>query len=266
MQAVEDRGGAVAAIEQGFQKREIERSAYRVARQIDAGERVVVGVNRFTLDEEEPYEPLRVDPAIEAEQATKLATLRAGSAQPIPSQFADGGNLENTGIAALLAYSDIDSIIAFINPMTVMQPGAYGVADGHGGFIPGTTLIVDACIPPLFGYQPYETGGLGENEGYVRYDQSSSSKYQMYANNQVFEAAAFPALLQGLWAASGSGSYARPAIFTQRLAVRPNTWFGVTSAREVTVVWSIQLRRRMGGAVRQQPAGAGDHRIGAVDQ
>jgi hypothetical protein len=31
--------------------------------------------------------------------------------------------------------------------MTVMQPGAYGVADGHGGFIPGTTLIVDACIP-----------------------------------------------------------------------------------------------------------------------
>ena len=53
------------------------------------------------------------------------------SAQPIPSQFADGGNLENTGIAALLAYSDIDSIIAFINPMTVMQPGPYGVADGQ---------------------------------------------------------------------------------------------------------------------------------------
>jgi hypothetical protein len=49
--------------------------------------------------------------------------------------------------------------------------------------------------------------------------------------------AAFPALLQGLWAASGSGSYARPAIFPQRLAVRPNTWFGVTSAREVSVVW-----------------------------
>ena len=160
------------------------------------------------------------------------------STQPMPSQFADGGNLENTGIAALLAYSDIDSIIAFINPMTVMQPGAYGVADGHGGFIPGTTLIVDACIPPLFGYQPYETGGLGQNEGYVLYGQGSSNKYLMYANNQVFESAAFPALLQGLWAASGSGSYARPAIFPQRLAVRPNTWFGVTSAREVSVVWS----------------------------
>ncbi len=73
---VEAMGGAVAAIEQGFQKAEIERSAYQVARQIDTGERVVVGVNRFTLDEEEPYRPLRVDPAIEAEQAARLAALR----------------------------------------------------------------------------------------------------------------------------------------------------------------------------------------------
>jgi methylmalonyl-CoA mutase N-terminal domain/subunit len=76
MAAVEDRGGAVAAIEQGFQKNEIEKSAYRVAQEIDAGERVVVGVNRFTLADEEPYEPLRVDPAIEAQQAERLAALR----------------------------------------------------------------------------------------------------------------------------------------------------------------------------------------------
>jgi methylmalonyl-CoA mutase N-terminal domain/subunit len=70
-------GSAVEAIEQGFQKEEIERSAYRIATQIDAGERVVVGVNRFRQDEEEAYEPLRVDPAIEAAQAARLATLRA---------------------------------------------------------------------------------------------------------------------------------------------------------------------------------------------
>ncbi len=75
--AVEDRGGAVAAIEQGFQKTEIENSAYRVTQQIDSGERTVVGVNRFTLDEEEPYEPLRVDPAIEAEQRARLEVLRS---------------------------------------------------------------------------------------------------------------------------------------------------------------------------------------------
>ena len=76
MRQVEDLGGAVAAIERGFQKYEIEKAAYRTAQQIDAGERVVVGVNRFALDEEEPYEPLRVDPAIEAQQAERLERLR----------------------------------------------------------------------------------------------------------------------------------------------------------------------------------------------
>ncbi|OIJ64203.1 acyl-CoA mutase large subunit family protein [Streptomyces mangrovisoli] len=77
MRRVEDLGGAVAAIEQGFQKGEIERNAYRIAQEQDSGERVVVGVNRFRLDEEEPYEPLRVDPAIEARQAERLTRLRA---------------------------------------------------------------------------------------------------------------------------------------------------------------------------------------------
>ncbi len=78
MAAVEERGGAVAAIEQGYQKGEIESSAYDVAREIDAGERVVVGVNRFVLDEEEAYEPLRVDPALEAAQAARVARIREG--------------------------------------------------------------------------------------------------------------------------------------------------------------------------------------------
>ncbi|MFJ8027785.1 methylmalonyl-CoA mutase [Streptomyces sp. NPDC096311] len=76
MQAVEDRGGAVAAIEQGFQKSEIEKSAYRVALEIDGNERTVVGVNKFVLEEEEPYEPLRVDPQIELDQRERLAELR----------------------------------------------------------------------------------------------------------------------------------------------------------------------------------------------
>ena len=77
MAQVEERGGAVAAIEEGFQKSEIEKSAYAFAQEIDAGERVVIGVNRFTVDEEEPYEPLRVDPTIEAEQRARLDRVRA---------------------------------------------------------------------------------------------------------------------------------------------------------------------------------------------
>jgi hypothetical protein len=66
----------VSALEYGFQKSEIERSAYRIAQETDSGERVG-GVNRSQLDEEEPYEPLRGDLAIEAQQAERLTKLRA---------------------------------------------------------------------------------------------------------------------------------------------------------------------------------------------
>ena len=66
-----------------------EASAYRIAQEIDRGERVVVGVNKFTVDEEEPYEPLRVDPAVGEAQARRLAELRA--------------NRDNAAVTAALA-------------------------------------------------------------------------------------------------------------------------------------------------------------------
>ena len=86
MARVDDMGGSVAAIEQGFQKSEIERSAYKIANEIDDGERIFVGVNKFTIEDEEKYEPLRVDPSIEAEQvngspcfAPNVTTLKSPS-------------------------------------------------------------------------------------------------------------------------------------------------------------------------------------------
>ncbi len=77
MATIEEMGGAVAAIERGYQKEAIERSAYQTSQQIDAGERVVVGVNKYAIDDDEVYQPLRVDPAIEEQQAKRLAELRA---------------------------------------------------------------------------------------------------------------------------------------------------------------------------------------------
>jgi methylmalonyl-CoA mutase, N-terminal domain len=77
MDKVAELGGAVEAIEQGFQKAEIERSAYHIARQIDSGDRKVVGVNAFVTPDAEPYVPLRGDPEIERQQAARLADLRA---------------------------------------------------------------------------------------------------------------------------------------------------------------------------------------------
>ncbi len=71
-------GSVVDAIEAGFQKREIESTAYRTALEIDSGERVVVGLNRFTVEADERYEPLRGNPAVESEQCARLATLRSG--------------------------------------------------------------------------------------------------------------------------------------------------------------------------------------------
>ena len=102
MAKIEDLGGAVAAIEKGYQKREIERSAYQVAQQIDSGERTVVGVNRYVREDDERYEPLRVDPAIEAEQAERLAKLRADR---------DGGEVERHLDTLRAAASGADNVL-----------------------------------------------------------------------------------------------------------------------------------------------------------
>jgi methylmalonyl-CoA mutase N-terminal domain/subunit len=74
---IDDLGGAAAAIELGYQKSEIERSAYELARSVESGERVVVGVNRFRVEDDERIELLRVDPAIETAQRERLRALRS---------------------------------------------------------------------------------------------------------------------------------------------------------------------------------------------
>jgi methylmalonyl-CoA mutase N-terminal domain/subunit len=75
--SIDDLGGAVAAIEQGWVQGEIETSAFRYQSEIESGQRVVVGVNRFTEDVEAGIELLQVDPAIEARQRERTARVRA---------------------------------------------------------------------------------------------------------------------------------------------------------------------------------------------
>jgi methylmalonyl-CoA mutase N-terminal domain/subunit len=74
---IDELGGAVAAIEQGFVQAEIEASAFRHQSEVETGTRVVVGVNAFTEDAAEPVELLQVDPAIEARQQERTARARA---------------------------------------------------------------------------------------------------------------------------------------------------------------------------------------------
>lgn len=73
---VDELGGAVAGVEAGFQKSEIEKNAYKISQEIEAKERVVVGVNEF-ISPPEPYKPLRIDESVATEQSAKLAKLRA---------------------------------------------------------------------------------------------------------------------------------------------------------------------------------------------
>ncbi|MBK5101721.1 MAG: methylmalonyl-CoA mutase family protein [Desulfobacteraceae bacterium] len=74
---IDEMGGAVDAIEEGYIQREIQDSAYQYQREIEKGERVVVGLNRFQVEEEKPTNLLRVDPSVRVSQIEKLQKLRA---------------------------------------------------------------------------------------------------------------------------------------------------------------------------------------------
>ncbi len=123
--AIADIGGAVAAIEEGFQQREIEAAAYRYARQVDAGEAVVVGVNRFGDDDE--YEPdiLTIDPELEQSQVAALADRRSSRDQQavldalasVQSTAAGTGNLLYPMKAALSAGASIGEITEALVPI-----------------------------------------------------------------------------------------------------------------------------------------------------
>lgn len=73
---IEELGGAPSAIEKGFIQQEIMDSAYNYQKQIEDGEKIIVGVNKFQVEEEAPKGLLKVDPMVGERQKEKLATLR----------------------------------------------------------------------------------------------------------------------------------------------------------------------------------------------
>ncbi len=78
IQTIDELGGATAAIEQGYMQAEIADAAYRAQQAVEKGEQVIVGVNKFQIEEERVgLAQLRVDPAIEAQQRAHLAEVRA---------------------------------------------------------------------------------------------------------------------------------------------------------------------------------------------
>jgi methylmalonyl-CoA mutase N-terminal domain/subunit len=118
IQKIDALGGSVHAIEHGFMQAEIEQAAYDYQRALEDERAIVVGVNRFTLEQEERPTLLRVDPEVGKRQAAKLAALRQrrdnGRVQQTLTALGRGAagseNLMPLIIAAVEAYATLGEI------------------------------------------------------------------------------------------------------------------------------------------------------------
>jgi methylmalonyl-CoA mutase N-terminal domain/subunit len=81
LKKIDEMGGTLAAIEQGFIQKEIQESAYRFQKEIESGERVYVGVNKYVMDEPPPTNLLKVDMEVGRREAEKVRALRASRDQ-----------------------------------------------------------------------------------------------------------------------------------------------------------------------------------------
>ena len=148
------------------------------------------------------------------------------------NRFADGGDLEDNGVAYLLAYEDVERLIVFINS-TEMR------LDRHG------EVEVDAWLPTLFGYTPHQQSSSKKKAGYFRYKDIFDGEAPMpndgdliFQHNQVFPDQDFRVMLDGLWKAAGGESQTGAATFFQQgLEVLENEWFGIRGGRKVDVLW-----------------------------
>ena len=115
---IEAAGGTLAAIERGMVQREIQDSAYRAQRQIDSGNAVVVGVNRYTAENDPGIEVLRIDPEIERCQVERVRAVRAARDGPawraaldaVDRAARDGSNLVPPIIAAVDARATVGEV------------------------------------------------------------------------------------------------------------------------------------------------------------
>jgi len=74
---IDAMGGMIAAIEAGFPQREIAEASYRYQREVETGDKIIVGVNAFQSQDEEPIEILQIDQTATERQVSKLRALRA---------------------------------------------------------------------------------------------------------------------------------------------------------------------------------------------
>jgi hypothetical protein len=167
----------------------------------------------------------------------------APEADVTATNFADGGSLENTGINAMLTYSDIDNLISFVNTSTALEEVVYGIFDVNGSPVPGTNIMIDGQVTSLFGYQPYNDGKKKKTQlGYWTYKDKNGNFRDdplnpEFRNNQVFPCEKFAEMLTCIWKATGSGKNQGAANYLQSLTTIENKWFGAAGNRSIKVLW-----------------------------
>ena len=115
---IDELGGAVKAIEAGYQQREIHDAAFRAQRAVEEKQQIIVGVNDFTVEEAPGNELLKIDLRLEQRQKEKLAAVRAernqsaaqAALEQVEATARDGGNLMPVLIDAVRAYASLGEI------------------------------------------------------------------------------------------------------------------------------------------------------------
>ena len=118
MERIRTMGGMVRAVEQGYPQREIAESAYRYQREIESGERAIVGVNAFATEQEVPIPTLRVEESVAVAQVERLRSVKAArSAEGVNRALAavedaarSEANLVGPVIAAVKAYATLGEV------------------------------------------------------------------------------------------------------------------------------------------------------------
>jgi methylmalonyl-CoA mutase, N-terminal domain len=131
---IDELGGMVTAIERGFPQREIERRAYEHQQAVERKERIVVGVNEYVMDEPEPKDILRVDPALERAQVERVQALRAKRDRARAEQAL--AELEN---AARGAENIVPRILAAVQALCTVGEVADALRRPFGEHRPGTS-------------------------------------------------------------------------------------------------------------------------------
>jgi methylmalonyl-CoA mutase N-terminal domain/subunit len=112
--------GVLSGIEDGYFQREIQDAAYEYQQRVDRGEEVVVGVNKYTVEEDTEPEILTVDEDVQERQRDKLATVKAdrddaaveAALDELQQVITDGGNVMPVIIDAVKAYTTMGEIMA----------------------------------------------------------------------------------------------------------------------------------------------------------